>query len=73
MYFAAIGGFRIANDRVVKGWHRAIASGLFTVQELRLAISAKALGIRRESPEQARQARKRFVRGPLAFLLAAGS
>ena len=70
-YFAMIGGFRVVRDSTVRTWYKALASGLYTEQELRWAIDAKAVSLAGDTPAETR-AKRRFVCGPGRFLDFAG-
>ena len=70
-YFARIGGFRVARDSTVRVWHEALASDLYTAEELRWAIDAKAASLAGDTPAETR-AKRKFVCGPGRFLAFAG-
>lgn len=71
-YFARIGGFRVARDSTVRTWYEALASGMYTADELRWAIDAKAASLVGDTPAETRAKRRRFVYGPGRFLDSAG-
>jgi len=70
-YFARIGGFCIARDSTVRMWYEALASGLYTPDELRWAVDAKAASLAGETPAETRE-KRRFACGPGRFLQLAG-
>ena len=70
-YFAVLGGFRLADDAIVRPWHDVLAGGLFTADELRWAIDAKAASLQGETPEERRDLRK-YLTTPDGFLARAG-
>lgn len=70
VYAAAVGGFRLARDRVVRAWADVLAD--FTPDEVRLAIARKAASLAAGTPEEC-DAKRRFIGRPERFprLLAA--
>jgi hypothetical protein len=71
LYFACIGAFRRAGTATVRAWHDALNNGMFTADELRLGIGAKAHSLEGTSPDETRS-RRRFAAHPVRFLRVAG-
>ena len=55
LYFRAIGGFRIARDATMRLWCEALGGGVYSAQELRWAIAAKAASLASDDPAERRE------------------